>query len=81
MLGSSKLENDFIFELVKTKIWANFTRNYRTFTQKIVIKLSKVKVWDPSSGIRKKSYPGSVVKKAPDPDPQRYTHKTSDFKT
>jgi hypothetical protein len=39
------------------------------FTQKFVIKLSKIWVWDPGSGIRKKPIPdpGPGVKKAPDP--------------
>jgi hypothetical protein len=39
-----------------------FSKNYRTFTQKIVNKLSKIWVWDPGSEIQD---PG--VKKAPDP--------------
>ncbi len=34
-----------------------FSKNYRTFTQKIVTKLSKIWVWDPGSGIRKKPIP------------------------
>jgi hypothetical protein len=49
----------------KKKIWANFQRIIELFTQKIVNKLSKIWVWDPRSGIRKKPIPG--VKKAPDP--------------
>jgi hypothetical protein len=38
------------------------------FTQKIVTKLSKIWVWDPRSGIRKKPFPDPDpgVKKAPD---------------
>jgi hypothetical protein len=37
-------------------------------TQKIVIKLSIVWVWDPGSEIRKKPIPVPGVKKAPDPE-------------
>ncbi len=46
-----------------------FTKNYRTFYQKIVIKLSKTKVWDPRLGknLFRISDPGSRVKKGPDP--------------
>jgi hypothetical protein len=45
-------------------MWANFQRILELFSQKIVIKLSRIYVWDPRSGIREKP-PG--VKKAPDP--------------
>jgi hypothetical protein len=39
----TKIENYFIFELVKKKIWANLQRIIEFFvTQKIVIKLSKI---------------------------------------
>jgi hypothetical protein len=41
----------------KKKIWANFQRITELFIQKIVIKLSKIWVWDPRSGIRKKPIP------------------------
>jgi hypothetical protein len=37
----TKIENYFIFELVKKKIWAHLQRIKELFTQKIVIKLSK----------------------------------------
>ncbi len=63
-----KIENYFSFEVLKKKIWANF-QFYRTFTQKIVTKLSKIWLWDPGSGIWKKLFriPDPGVKKAPDP--------------
>jgi hypothetical protein len=62
-----KIVNYFLFELMKIEIWANFTKNYRAFYQKIVMMLSKIYVL--GSGIRKKPIPdsGSGVKKAPDP--------------
>ncbi len=41
------IENYFIFEMLKKKIWANFQR---IFSQKIVTKLSNIWVWDPGSG-------------------------------
>jgi hypothetical protein len=45
-----------------------FTKNYRTvYPQKIVIKLSKMEVWDPGSGKKPIREPGSGVKKVPDP--------------
>jgi hypothetical protein len=51
-----------------------FQRIIELFTQKFVTKLSKLWVWDPRSGIRKKPFPdpgpGPGVKKAPDPDQQ-----------
>jgi hypothetical protein len=40
---------------------ANFQRIIELFTQKIVTMLSKIWVWDPRSGIRKKTYSGSRV--------------------
>jgi hypothetical protein len=48
--------NYFIFEMLK-KIWASFQSIIELFTQKIVTKLSKIWVWDPRSGIRKKPIP------------------------
>jgi hypothetical protein len=49
-----------------------FSKNYRTFYQKIVKKLLKIWSWDPGSKIRKKPIPDPGVKKnpIPDPDPQ-----------
>jgi hypothetical protein len=49
-----KIENYFIFEMLKKKIWANFQRIIivEVFTQKIVTKLSKIWVWDPGSWTR-----------------------------
>ncbi len=55
--------------MLKKKIWANFQKIIVLFTQKIVTKLSKIWVWDPRSGIRKKSIPDLGVKKAPVQDP------------
>jgi hypothetical protein len=37
--------------VLKKKIWSNFHRIIKLFTQKIVTKLSKVWVWDPGSEI------------------------------
>jgi hypothetical protein len=42
--------NNFIFEMLKKKIWAKFQRVIELFTQKIVTKLSKIWVWYPGSG-------------------------------
>ncbi len=52
-----KIEYYFSFELLKKIIWAIFQRIIALFTQKIVTKLSKIWVWDPRSGIRKKPIP------------------------
>jgi hypothetical protein len=54
-----KIVNYFTFEMPKKKIWANFQRIIELFTPKIVIKLSKIWVWDPRSGIRD---PGSEIR-------------------
>ncbi len=67
-----KIENYFIFEMLKKKSWANFQRIIELFPQKFVTKLSKIWVWDPGSEIRdpEKTYYGSQIhgsKKAPDP--------------
>jgi hypothetical protein len=45
----------------KKKSLDQFLKNYRTFSQKIVTKFSKIWIWDPGSEIRKKpiSDPGS----------------------
>ncbi len=43
--------------MLKKKIWANFQRIITLFTQNIVTKFSKIWVWDPGSGIRKKPIP------------------------
>ncbi len=40
---------NFMFEMLKKKIWANVHKIIQLFTQKIVIKLSKTCVWDPGS--------------------------------
>jgi hypothetical protein len=62
-----KIENYFIFEIIKKKIGGNFQKIIEFFTHKIVTGLSKIWVWDPGSG---KTYSGSRipnpgVKKAP----------------
>jgi hypothetical protein len=72
-----KIENYFSFEVLKKKIWANFQRVIELLTQKIVTKLSKIWVWDPRSGIRKKPIPdpGSRGQKGTGsriPDPQHW---------
>ncbi len=51
------IENYFILEMLKKKIWANFQRIIDLFTQKIVTKLSKIWVSDPKSEIWKKPIP------------------------
>jgi hypothetical protein len=58
--------------VLKKKIWSNFQRIIELFTQKIVTKLSKIKLWDPGSEIRDPEknlfrIPDPGVKKAPDP--------------
>ncbi len=52
-----KIVHYFCFEVLKKKIRANFQRIIELFAQKIVTKLSKVWIWDPGSGIRKKPIP------------------------
>ncbi len=59
-LGSHKflkIANYFSFKVLKKKIWANFQRIIEFFIQKIVNKLSKIRVGDPGSEIRKKPIP------------------------
>jgi hypothetical protein len=63
----NKIENYFIFELLKKKIWANFQRILELLAQKIVTKLSKIRVWDPGSRKNLFWIPDPGVKKAPDP--------------
>jgi hypothetical protein len=46
-----KIVNYLIFDMLKKKIWSNFQKYYRTFTQKMVTKLLKIWVWDPGSNI------------------------------
>jgi hypothetical protein len=52
-----KIYNYFSFEVLREKIWVNFLRILELFTQKVVTKLSKIWLWDPRSGIRKKTIP------------------------
>ncbi len=61
-----KIRNNFIFEQVRNFFIKN-TRNYSTFTQEFVIKLSKLWVWDPRSELRKKPIPGPGRHRFPDP--------------
>ncbi len=56
-----KIVNYFIFEMPKKKIWANFQRIIELFTQKIVLNLSKKWVWDPGSGKKPITDPGSAT--------------------
>jgi hypothetical protein len=42
---------------MKKKLWASLQRILELFTQQNVIKLSKIWVWDPRSGIRKNPIP------------------------
>jgi hypothetical protein len=60
-----KIANYFSFEVLKKKIWANFQRIIKLFTQKIVTKLSKIWIWDPGSGIG--FFQGSKRHRIPDP--------------
>jgi hypothetical protein len=52
----------FYFLTGKEKTLSQFTKNHRTFTQKIATTLSKIWFWDPGSETRD---PG--VKNSPDP--------------
>ncbi len=52
---------------MKKIIWDNLQRILELFTQKIVIKPSKIWVWDPGSGKNLFRIPDPGVKKAPDP--------------
>jgi hypothetical protein len=54
----SKIENYFIFEKnAEEKNLAQFSKNYKLFTPKILTRLSKMWGWDPGSEIRKKPIP------------------------
>ncbi len=48
----------------------------KLFTQKIVTKLSKIWVWDPRSGIRKKPIPDPGIQ---DPDPQHWINSLLEY--
>jgi hypothetical protein len=72
-LGSHKFHkivNYVSFEVLKTKMWANFQRIIELFTKKIVKKLLKIWVWDPGSGKNLFRTQGSKRHRIPDPDPQ-----------
>ncbi len=58
-----KIENYFIFELLKKKFWADFQIIIELFTQKIVTNNKKYSI----SGKNLFRIPGPGVKKAPDP--------------
>ncbi len=69
-----KTANYFSFEVVKKKICAYFQRIIELFTFLLFTKLSKIWIWDPRSGIRKKPIPdpgfqiqGSKRHQIPDP--------------
>ncbi len=62
-----KIQNYFIFEMLKKIIWANFQRIIELFTQNNVNKLPKIWVWDPGSGKNLFRIPDPGIKKAPDP--------------
>ncbi len=67
----NKIENYFIFEMLKKTMWAFIQRIIELFTQTFVTKLTKILLWDPGSEIRKKPIPdpGSEIRKKPIPDP------------
>jgi hypothetical protein len=54
--------------MLKKKIWPNFPRIIKVFTQKIVTKPSIIWLWDPGSGKNLFRIPDPGVKKAPIPD-------------
>jgi hypothetical protein len=63
-----KIKNYFIFEQVKTKIWANLQM------QKIATKLSKIWVWNPGKNLFRLLNQGSKRHQIPGPDPQHWCH-------
>jgi hypothetical protein len=72
-----KIENYFIFEMLKEKIWANFQRIINFLSKKLTLSSQKygLGIRDPRSGIRTKTYSGSRIQgskrpRIPDPDPQ-----------
>ncbi len=54
-----KIENYFIFVMLKKKIWATFQRIIELFTQKFGTNLSKIWVSDPGPRVKKALDPGS----------------------
>jgi hypothetical protein len=67
-----KMENYINFEPVEEKIWANLQRIRELSTQIIVLKLSKIWIWDTRTG--KKPFSGSRIQESkrhwiPDPGP------------
>ncbi len=65
----TKLKIILILNWWRKKIWTNLQRIKELSTQKVVIKLSKIWVWDPGSGknLFQILGPGSRGQKAPDP--------------
>jgi hypothetical protein len=53
--------------MLKKNIWASFQRIIEQFTQKIVIRLSNLWVWETGSGKNLFRIPDPGFKKAPDP--------------
>jgi hypothetical protein len=69
-----KIEYYFIFDMLKKKKLAQFSKNYSSLPPEIVTKISKIWVWDPGSEIRdpEKTYSGSRIqgsKRHRTPDP------------
>jgi hypothetical protein len=63
--------------MLKKKIWANFQRIIELFTQIIVTKLSKIRVWDPGSGknLFRILDLGVKMHRIPDLDPQNWFYR------
>jgi hypothetical protein len=61
-----KIENYFIFEMPKKKIWASFQRIILLLPKRLSLS-SKIWVWDPGSGKNLSRIPDPGVKKATDP--------------
>ncbi len=71
---------------MKKKNWANFQRIIDRFIQKIVIKLSKIWVWDPGFGKNLFRIPDLDPQHClwlvdPDPDPANFVIDLQDGKT
>jgi hypothetical protein len=64
-----KMENYFIFEMLKKKIWSNFQRIKELLPQKLSLSSQKYGfgIRDLISGIRKNPIPDPGVKKTSDP--------------
>jgi hypothetical protein len=64
-----KIENYFILEMLKKKIWANFQRIIELFTQKLSVSSQKYgfEIRDPGSGKNLFRVADPGVKEAPNP--------------